>query len=276
MFGVPIGELAILAAAVASGGVVTGIMAGLFGIGGGAVIVPVLYDVFGALGVAEDIRMQLCIGTSLAIIVPTTFRSYFAHRSKNLSLDDVVRKWTLPAVAGVATGATVAAVAPATVFKLAFAGIAGMIAIKLLFGRDSWRIADDLPRGPILRLFGYLIGLASSLMGVSGGSVANMIMMLYGKSIHTAVATSAGLGVPIAIVGTIGFMLAGLPHQNLMPPLTVGYVSFVGFIVMAPVSSYVAGFGARLAHKMPPRRLEIVFGLFLAIMAARFTVASIQ
>jgi len=276
MFGIPIGELAILAAAVAGGGVVTGIMAGLFGIGGGAVIVPVLYEVFGALGVAEDIRMQLCIGTSLAIIVPTTFRSYFTHRSKNLSLDDVVRKWTLPAIAGVATGATVAAVAPSAIFKVAFAGIAGVIAVKLLFGRESWRIADDLPRGPTLLPFGYLIGLSSSLMGVSGGSVANMIMMLYGKTIHTAVATSAGLGVPIAIVGTIGFMLAGLPHQSLMPPLTIGYVSLVGFIVMAPVSSYVAGFGARLAHKMPRRRLEIVFGLFLAIMAVRFVVASIQ
>jgi len=276
MLDIPIGEFAILAAAVAGGGVVTGIMAGMFGIGGGAVIVPVLYEVFGALGVAEDIRMQLCIGTSLAIIVPTTFRSYFTHRSKNLGLDDLVRKWTLPAIAGVATGAAVAAVAPATVFKVAFAVIAGVIAVKLLFGRQSWRIADDLPGGPVLLLFGYLIGLASSLMGVSGGSLANMIMMLYGKTIHTAVATSAGLGVPIAIVGAIGFMLAGLPHQSLMPPLTIGYVSLVGFIVMAPVSSYVAGFGARLAHKMPPRRLEIIFGLFLAIMAARFGVASIQ
>jgi uncharacterized membrane protein YfcA len=276
MFGIPIGELAILTAAVAGGGVVTGIMAGLFGIGGGGVIVPVLYEVFGALGVADDIRMQLCIGTSLAIIVPTTFRSYFTHRSKNLALDDVVRKWTLPAVAGVATGAAVAAIAPAAVFKVAFAVIAGVIAVKLLFGRENWRIADDLPRGPGLRLFGYLIGLASSLMGVSGGSVANMIMMLYGKTIHTAVATSAGLGVPIAIVGTIGFMLAGLPHQSQMPPLTIGYVSLVGFIVMAPISSYVAGFGARLAHKTPPRRLEIVFGLFLATMAVRFMVASIQ
>src|SRR5262252_3946100 len=275
MFGVPIGELAVLAAAVAAGGILAGIRAGLFGIGGGAVIVPVLYEVFGALGVAEDIRMQLCIGTSLAIIVPTTFRSYFTHRSKNVGLDDVVRKWTLPAIAGVATGAAVAAVAPSAVFKLAFAGIAGVIAVKLLFGRDSWRIADDLPRGPILRLFGYLIGLASSLMGVSGGSVANMIMMLYGKTIHTAVATSAGLGVPIATVGTIGFMLAGLPHQSLMPPLTIGYVSLVGFVVMAPLSSYVAGFGARLAYKMPQRRLEIAFGLFLAVMAVRFIVAGI-
>ena len=275
MFGISIGELAILAAAVAGGGIVTGIMAGLFGIGGGAIIVPVLYEVFGALGVAEDVRMQLCFGTSLAIIVPTTFRSYFTHRSKNLGLDDVVRQWTLPAIAGVATGAAVAAVAPAAVFKVAFAAIASVIAVKLLFGRESLRMADDLPRGPALRLFGYLIGLSSSLMGVSGVSVANMIMMLYGKTIHTAVATSAGLGVPIATVGTIGFMVAGLPHQSLMPPLTIGYVSLVGFIVMAPLSSYVAGFGARLAYKMPQRRLEIAFGLFLAVMAVRFIVAGI-
>ena len=275
MFGISIGELAILAAAVAGGGIVTGIMAGLFGIGGGAIIVPVLYEVFGALGVAEDVRMQLCIGTSLAIIVPTTFRSYFTHRSKNLGLDDVVRQWTLPAIAGVATGAAVAAVAPAAVFKVAFAAIASVIAVKLLFSRESLRIADDLPRGPALRLFGYLVGLSSSLMGVSGGSVANMIMMLYGKTIHTAVATSAGLGVPIATVGTIGFMLAGLPHQSLMPPLTIGYVSLVGFVVMAPLSSYVAGFGARLAYKMPQRRLEIAFGLFLAVVAVRFIVAGI-
>src|SRR6266852_4476155 len=104
MSGVPIGELAVLAVAIAGGGVLTGILAGLFGIGGGAVIVPVLYEVFRALGVAEDIRMQLCIGTSFAIIVPTTLRSYFTHRSKNPGLDDVVRKWTLPAIAGVATG----------------------------------------------------------------------------------------------------------------------------------------------------------------------------
>jgi uncharacterized membrane protein YfcA len=276
MFGIPLSELAILAAAVAGGGVVTGIMAGLFGIGGGAVIVPVLYEVFGALGVPEDVRMQLCVGTSLAIIVPTTLRSYRAHRSKNIALDDVVRQWTLPAVAGVATGAAIAVAAPAVVFKAAFAVIAAVIAVKLLFGRDSWRLADDLPRGPLLRLFGYLIGLASSLMGVSGGSVGNMIMMLYGKTIHAAAATSAGLGVPIAIAGTIGFMLAGLPHQSLMPPLSIGYVSLVGFAVMAPVSSYVAGFGARLAHKTPQRRLEIIFGAYLAVMAVRFAIASIQ
>jgi uncharacterized protein len=273
MFGIPLGEFAILAAAVAGGGILTGIMAGLFGIGGGAVIVPVLYELFGVLGVPEEVHMQLCIGTSLAIIVPTTLRSWMAHRAKKLALDDVVRKWTLPAVAGVATGAAIAVVAPPSVFKAAFAVITAVIAIRLLFGREGWRLADDLPRGPMLQLFGYLIGLASSLMGVSGGAVGNMIMMLCGKPLHVAAATSAGLGVPIAIAGTIGFMLAGLLHQNQMPPLSIGYVSLIGFGVMAPVSSYVAGFGARLAHRIPLRHLEIFFGLYLTVIAARFALA---
>jgi uncharacterized membrane protein YfcA len=273
MFGIPLGELGILAAAIAGGGILTGILAGLFGIGGGGVIVPVLYEVFRVLGVAEEVRMQLCIGTSLAIIVPTTFRSYFTHRAEGIGLADVVRQWTVPAIAGVATGAAIAAVAPAAVFKIAFAVIASIIAAKLLFGRASWRLADDLPRGPVMLLFGYLVGLSSALMGVSGGSMSNIIMTLYGKTIHAAVATSAGLGVPIAVAGTIGFMLAGLPHQSQLPPFCIGYVSIPGFVVMAPISSYVAGFGAKLAHKTPRRRLEIIFGLFLATMAARFVVS---
>jgi uncharacterized membrane protein YfcA len=270
MFGVPAGELAILALAIAGGGVLTGLLAGLFGIGGGGVIVPVLYEVFRALGVSEEIRMQLCIGTSLAIIVPTTFRSYFAHRAEGIGLPEVVRLWTIPAVVGVISGAAIAAVAPAAVFKVAFAFIAGLIAAKLLFGGERWQLGKSLPgRGPML-FYGYLVGLCSSLMGVSGGSVSNMILTLYGTSIHAAVATSAGLGVPIAIAGTIGFMLAGLPHQDLMPPLSIGYVSVLGFVLMAPISSFVAGYGARLAHATPRRRLEVIFGLFLATMSVRF------
>ena len=273
MFGVPFGELAVLAAAIAAGGVLTGVLAGLFGIGGGGVIVPVLYEVFRALGVAEDVRMQLCVGTSLAIIVPTTFRSYFTHRAAGVGLPDVVRAWTVPAIIGVATGAALGAIAPAALFKIAFAVIAGAIAAKLLFGRPTWRLGNDLPRGATMRLFGYLVGLCSSLMGVSGGSMSNMIITLYGKSIHAAVATSAGLGVPIAVAGTNGFMLAGLPHQDLMPPLSIGYVSLVGFVVMAPISSFVAGYGVKLAHALPHRRLEILFGLYLATMSARFVVS---
>ena len=273
--GVPLGELAWLALAIVAGGVVTGILAGLFGIGGGAIIVPVLYEVFRALGVSEEIRMQLCIGTSLAIIVPTTIRSYYAHREKGLALQGIVRLWWLPALIGVATGSAIAAFAPPAVFKIAFVVLASVIAGKLLFGRESWRLGEDLPPGPFGRALGFLVGLASALMGVSGGSMSNMILTLYGKTIHQAVATSAGLGVPISIAGTIGYMAAGLPQQSLLPPLSIGFVSLIGVALMAPVSSFTASYGVRLAHWLPKRRLEIAFGIFLLIVSARFVVSLI-
>src|ERR1700760_4361446 len=120
MGGVPVSELVWLAVAVMAAGVVTGLLAGLFGIGGGAVIVPVLFEVFRLLGVPEEVRMQLCIGTSLAIIVPTTVRSYRAHRAKGLVNAAVLRSWAVPAVIGVAAGSAIAAFASAQVFKLAF------------------------------------------------------------------------------------------------------------------------------------------------------------
>ncbi len=269
-FGASAGELAALAAAIVIAGVITGILAGLFGIGGGAVIVPVLYEVFRILGVPEELRMQLCIGTSLAIIVPTTVRSYRAHRAKGAGMPYIVRLWAAPAILGVALGSALAAFAPAALFKLAFAVIASLIATKLLFGRDSWRIANELPGRLGMAGFGFLVGLCSALMGVSGGSVSNIILTLHGKSLHQAVATSAGLGVPITIAGTIGYMLAGLPHQAGLPPFSIGFVSLLGVAVMAPVSTFTAAYGARLAHALSKRRLEIAFGIFLLLASVRF------
>ncbi len=270
MLGVSLGEIALLAAAVVVAGVATGILAGLFGIGGGAIIVPVLYEIFRILGVPDEVRMQLCVGTSMAIIIPTTIRSYLTHRAKGAVLHDVVRAWAAPAVAGVAVGAVIAYFAPSAVFKLVFMITVTIIAIKLLFGRDSWRIADDLPGRPAMIGYGFLIGLVSSLMGVSGGSVSNMIQTLYGKPMHNAVATSSGLGVPITIAGTIGLMIAGWPKMALLPPLSIGYVSLLGVVIMAPVSSFTASYGALLAHRLSKRQLEIGFGLFLLLVSARF------
>jgi len=102
-----------------------------------------------------------------------------------------------------------------------------------------------------------------------------MVLMLYGKHIHNAVAISAGLGVPISIAGTLGYALAGLRHQALLPPLSIGFVSIIGLVVMAPVSSFFAVYGARLAHALSRRRLEIAFGIFLLAVAARFLVSLI-
>jgi uncharacterized membrane protein YfcA len=267
---VPLGELAWLAAAILLSGAVTGILAGLFGIGGGALIVPALYEVFRVLGVPEEVRMQLCIGTSLAIIVPTTIRSYWAHRERGEGIREVVRLWAVPAVVGVAIGALLAAFAPATLFKIAFVVIISMIAIKLLFGRESWRFADELPGRATMTFYGFLVGLCSSLLGISGGSVSNTILMLYGRPIHNSVAISAGLGVPISLAGTVGYALAGLRYQALMPPLSVGFISLVALVIMAPVSSFFAVYGARLAHALSRRRLEIAFGVFLLAVAVRF------
>jgi uncharacterized membrane protein YfcA len=275
MMGVPVAELVWLAVAVMAAGVVTGLLAGLFGIGGGAVIVPVLFEVFRLLGVPEEVRMQLCVGTSLAIIVPTTVRSYRAHRAKGLVIQAVMRSWTVPAVIGVAAGSAAAAFAPGQVFKLAFVVIAGVIAAKLLAGRETWVLGRSLPGRAGMAGCGFLVGLASSLMGISGGSLATMMMTLYGVPIHNAVATSAGLGVPITIAGTLGYLIAGLPHQAQLPPLSLGFVSAIGVVMIAPISSWIAPLGARLAHALPRRRLEIGFGLFLIAASLRFVVSLI-
>jgi len=252
---------------------VTGILAGLFGIGGGAVIVPVLFEVFRLLDVPETVRMQLCIGTSMAIIVPTAVRSYQAHRAKGLVIHGVLRSWTLPAVVGVAVGSVAAALAPPGVFELAFVVIAGIIAAKLLAGREDWVVVRRLPSRRAMTAWGFVIGLASSLMGISGGSLGTMMLTLCGKPLHNAVATSAGIGVPITIAGTLGYMLAGLPHQAQLPALSVGFVSVIGVALIAPISSYVAPFGARLAHALPRRWLEVTFGSFLLIASVRFLAA---
>jgi uncharacterized protein len=270
---IPVDEVIWLVVVVAPASIVTGILAGLFGIGGGAVIVPVLFEVFRVIGVTEDFRMQLCIGTSLAIIVPTTIRSYRAHRMRGLVIAPVMRAWAVPSMIGVVLGSVVAAIAPAGVFKIAFVVIAGIIAAKLLLGRDDWLIAHDLPGRLTMNGYGLLIGLASSLMGISGGSLATLVLTLYGKPIHNAVATSAGIGVPITIAGTVGYCLAGLPHQSHLPPFSIGFVSVIGVLMMAPISSYVAPFGARLAHALTKRRMEVGFGLFLLVASARFLIS---
>jgi uncharacterized protein len=273
VLGVSLHEFIYLALAIVIGGVITGLLAGLFGIGGGSVIVPVLYEVFGAIGVAEEVRMQLCVGTSIAIILPTTIRSYLAHRRKGAALAEVIRTWTVPAMLGVGCGAAIAAFAPAAVFKLAFIALASFVAIKLLFASERWNLGDTLPGHWLMRLYGFGVGLGSALMGVSGGALSTLVLTLYRKPIHNAVATSAGVGVPITIAGTIGFILAGLPHQSLLPPFSLGFVSLIGLVLMAPVSSFVAPYGAHFAHRLSRRTLEVVFGCFLLLVSLRFLIS---
>lgn len=275
LLGYPISEIGLLALWIVLAGILVGILAGLFGIGGGAIIVPVLYEVFRVLDVPEDVRIQTCIGTSLAIIVPTTVRSYLGHKKKGSVLPEVVRIWALPAIFGVAVGSVIASFAPPPVFKTAFLVFVTFIAVRMLYGGERWKLGTELPGRGLLAVYGFITGLFSSLVGVSGGAISNAVLTLYGRPMHQAVGTSAGVGVPITIAGTIGYMLAGWQHLAQLPPLSIGFVSLIGFVLMAPVSSFTTSYGVRLAHWLPRRKLEIAFGIFLVIVAVRMAASMV-
>jgi uncharacterized protein len=275
ILGLPMGELIALAVAILVAGAVAGLLAGLLGIGGAAIIVPVLYELFRILGVPDEVRMQLCVGTSLAFIVPTSIRSYMAHLSRGAVRTDILRLWAAPIVVGVIVGAVIAHFAPGAFFKLVFVIGGGLMSIKLLFGREHWQLGHQLPATPTTITIGFLIGLFSSLMGVGGGAFGTMFLTLYGLTIHAAIATTSGLGVLISIPGAIGYMIAGWPQQALLPPFSVGFVSFLALALFAPASVVAAPYGARLSHRMSRRTLEVAFGVFLLLVSLRFLISLI-
>jgi uncharacterized protein len=261
-------ELLALAGVLLVAGAATGILAGLFGVGGGALMVPVLYEVFGAYGIDDDLRMPLAVGTSLAVIIPTSIRSWRGHLARGAVDTALLRRWAVPIVLGVLAGAAVARFADPVVMMLVFVTVAGVNAVKLL-GGSPWTLSDDLPKGWLLRVYGAAIGLLSSLMGIGGGQIANVIMTLHGRTIHQAVATSAGIGALISVPGALGYVAAGWGQEGL-PPDALGYVSLLGLALFAPTTVLTAGLGVRLAHRLSKRRLEIAFGLFLLAVSLRF------
>ena len=268
--GIPINDLIFLAISLIAAGAVTGLLAGLFGVGGGAVIVPVLYEVFRVIGVPEEVRMPLVVGTSLAVIIPTSIRSFNAHRAKGMVDTSIIRIWAVPVVLGVAAGSLIARYAPADLFKAVFVAVAFVSAMRLLFASDRWKLGDDMPGPLVMRIYGVIIGVLSALMGIGGGQLSSLFMTFYGRPIHQAIATSSGLGVLISIPGALGYIYAGWPKMDILPPLSLGYVSFIGFLLFIPTSIWTAPIGARLAHRLSKRKLEVAFGIFLLAVCARF------
>lgn len=270
---IPLSELLILALALLSAGAITGILAGMFGVGGGAVMVPVLYQVYRFIGVPSDIQMHLAIGTSLTVIMFTSLRSYRGHLAKGFVDVALLRTWAIPVIIGVLCGAAVAAFVSSAILKGVFAVVATLNGLKLLFGKDHWRIANDLPRKMILRIYGLIIGFLSALMGIGGGVFGSMIMTLYGRTIHQAVATSSGLGVLIAAPAMLGYIVAGWSQMERLPPFSLGFVSLLGVALLIPTSAWLAPYGVKLAHGFSKRTLEKAFGVFLILVAARFCVS---
>jgi uncharacterized membrane protein YfcA len=270
-------ELALLLVAV---GALSGFLAGVFGIGGGAILVPVFYECFRLAGVPLEVRMPLCIGTSLAIIIPTSIRSFRAHYARGAVDMSILRAWWLPIVIGVVAGSVTARYAPERLFKIVFVMVAWSAAARLLLARENWRLGDVFPTGPLMRLYGFLVGLLSTLMGVGGGLFSNLLMTFYGRPIHQAVATSSALAVLISIPGAIGYVYAGWPVAANYPevaalqlPFAIGYVSLIGAVLVMPTSLLTAPLGVRAAHAMSKRTLETAFGCYLFIVGSRLAIS---
>jgi uncharacterized membrane protein YfcA len=192
----------------------------------------------------------------------------------------VLKLWWLPIVIGVVAGSITARYAPERLFKIVFVCVAWSAAARLLLARDNWKFGDDVPKGPLMRLYGFFIGLLSTLMGVGGGLFANLLMTFYGRPIHQAVATSSALAVLISIPGALGYVYAGWPAAARYPdvaalqlPFALGYVSLIGALLVMPTSLMVAPLGVRAAHAMSKRMLEIAFGSYLFIVGSRFVVS---
>ncbi|WP_186395839.1 sulfite exporter TauE/SafE family protein [Stappia sp. TSB10GB4] len=263
------GEVIGLALALVASGAVAGILAGVFGIGGGAVLVPVLYQFLTWLGVDEAVRMHISVATSLGIIVPTSIRSFLAHKQRGAADLDLLKSWLIPVPAGAVVASLVAAYVSGDGLKGIFAGIAVIVGLRMLFNRESWKIGNDIPGNPVRAICGALIGFFSTLMGIGGGVMNNTFMTLFGRPIHQAVATSSGTGVLISIPGVIGMMWAGWGAAGL-PAFSLGYVNILGVALIIPITTFAAPFGVKIAHALPRRYLEIFFGLFLLSVAARF------
>jgi uncharacterized membrane protein YfcA len=270
-------ELALLLVAV---GALSGFLAGVFGIGGGAILVPVFYECFRLASVPVEVRMPLCIGTSLAIIIPTSIRSWRAHQARGAVDMEILRDWWLPVLIGVVAGSVTARYAPERLFKIVFVGVAWSAAARLLLARENWKFGDDMPKGPLMKIYGFMVGLLSTLMGIGGGLFLNLVMTFYGRPIHQAVATSAALAVLVSILGALGYVYAGWPAAAHYPdvaalqlPFALGYVSLIGTLLVMPTSLLTAPLGVRMAHAMSKRALETAFGCYLFIVGSRFAIS---
>jgi len=261
-------ELALLGATLLGAGLVAGLLAGLLGVGGGIVVVPVLYHGFAQLGVDASVRMHVAVGTSLATVVATAFRSVRSHHARGAVDTTLLRAWGPAVVVGVLVGTAATSVVGGAALAGVFGAVALAVAAWMAFGDERWRLAAAPPVGLPRFAVGGAIGLLSVMMGLGGGTLGVPTLTLLGVPIHRAVGTAAGLGVLIAVPGALGLALAGL-GADARPPFCLGYVNAVGFALIVPATWLAAPWGARWAHAVSRTTLRRLFALFLALTAAR-------
>lgn len=263
-----------LAGALLAAGLFAGLLAGLLGVGGGIIMVPVLYHVFGLLGVDEAVRMHMSVGTSLAAMIPTSLRSALAHRQKGAVDEAIFRRW-LPGIAlGVLLGVLTAALVKGPVLMMVFAVFALLVALYMAIGKDSWRLASDLPGRLGQTIMAFVTACVSVMMGIGGGTFTVPALTLFGYPIHRAVGTAAAIGVLIAVPGALGFILGGLGAPG-RPWGSLGFANAVGVLCLIPTTLLAAPWGVALAHRLERRWLRWAFALFLAATGIRMLLSLI-
>ncbi len=264
-------EVLTLAAMMLLTGAVGGVIAGMLGVGGGIVIVPVLDLVLASLGIDSSVRMHVAVATSLATIVPTAISSSRAHRAKGAVDGDQLRRWGVAIFFGAIAGVLLASRVSGDVLSAVFGTVALLVAIKMLLPLEGKHIAEVIPAGPVGQLIPFGIGGISSMMGIGGGTLSVPVMTLFNFPIHRAVGTAALFGLMISAPATIAFIATGWNVSGL-PPGSLGYVNLIGLAIIAPASFVTAPLGARIAHALSRRQLGVLFGLFLTVVAVRMLV----
>lgn len=263
----------LILALLAVGGV-AGLTSGLFGIGGGAVMVPALFYAFTEIGVPQEIVMHCAVATSAAVIILNALRSTRAHHAKDavdMSLVWPKTKWWQSYGLWIGLGAFAAAIwiAPrlsSDALTRLFAGIAFVVALQFIFGKPSFVFRHTVPRGPAPALAGGSVGILSSLMGIGGGSLSVPLLTLCGVPIHRAIGTAAAFGLFIAVPATLGFILSGWNLDG-RPFGSLGYVNGLGFALITLAAWPMVPFGASLAHRLDAALLRRIFGICLALVA---------
>lgn len=249
-------------------GILSGLMAGLLGIGGGIVIVPILEFSLAFFGVDDGVRMHIAIATSLAIIIVTSFSSARAHHKHDNVDRALIKRWMASMLLAASVGSWAASKLNGKSLVVLFALLAFFVAIKMLVRGGTKKVQKNFPDHAAVQLMPMSIGFLSSMVGIGGGVMGVSFMTIFGMSIHRAVGTASFFGVLISVPGTISYMITGSGQVGL-PPGNIGYVSLIGLAIIGPVSYFAAPFGAKIAHKLNRRQLNLAFGLFLLIVSSQ-------
>jgi len=270
------GQIISLVLALMAVGAAAGFSAGLFGVGGGTIIVPALYYTFSILGYPIEIIMHLAVATSLAVIIITSLRSASGH-SKHGAVDwqmiwpkspyNPLVSWGVWIGLGALFAAAILAkYISGNMLTLIFGGATSLIALQFIFGRPDWRLAQKVPVNAATPPIGFALGALCSLMGIGFGSFGVTFMILCGKRIHNAIGTAAALGIFIAVPATLGFIISGQGVDG-RPPWSLGYVNLLGFTLIALASFVFVPLGVRAAHRLPQNKLRMLFGILLLLVA---------